>query len=59
MPSIRVCIRRNTGSNRITTALENASTGTLTSRIQASPASWWMAMAMPPTHMIGAVTSAW
>ena len=33
-----------------------ARTGTLTSSSHDSPASWWIAMAMPPMHMIGAVT---
>ena len=33
-----------------------ASTGTLTSSSQDSPAFWRIAMKIPPTHMIGAVT---
>ena len=37
--------------------MDTASTGTLTSSSQDSPASWWMAMMIPPTHMMGAVTS--
>ena len=37
--------------------MPSASIGTLTISSHDSPASWWIAIAMPPTHMIGAVTS--
>jgi len=30
--------------------------GTLTSSSHVSAASWWMAMSIPPAHMIGAIT---
>ena len=37
--------------------LPSPSSGTLTSSSHARPASWCTAMMIPPTHMMGAVTS--
>ncbi len=48
---------RNDGTNLvIITIMVSASRGTLTARIHDNPASSRIAMMMPPTHMIGAIT---
>ncbi|SKV61798.1 Uncharacterised protein [Mycobacteroides abscessus subsp. massiliense] len=51
-------MRRKIGNiDRTMYQLTKPSAGMLTMSSQDNPASWWIAIAIPPMHMIGAVTS--